>query len=247
MTADGLQPPYFIRIIESDAVGFVGSVFFQQCAQAFYAFPCGVNIRKHKNDKILFAKTARLFFLGISLCLIDHIGVGAEHPRVGRDRLGCGHSDIRFVDSAGCPDAVFRIDTRACGVAHRIVRKCYLPMSDDTGIFIFLIFRIYDNGFLYIEMPVIGAGNHCRSVITGQFSDQNRCTCHTAFSPCSPQLFYTSCGVFETHPFHSFAFTQWNTAMLFTFETSADSYMEESRSLRLSTVSNGGVKNPFFT
>ena len=83
MAADGLHPPDFPLVIESDSVGFVGSVLFQQRCKAKYALPGTVDIRKYKNDKILFPDSSgRVFFSAVFCFLILHQRVCRENAGV---------------------------------------------------------------------------------------------------------------------------------------------------------------------
>ena len=130
MTADRFHPPDLIVIAESDAVHLIGAICFQQMTKTQDAFPCAMNIRKHQADKVFLPKPARL----AALCIIDHQGICAEHPRIGSDRLRGAHADICGIDAAGAPYAFSFHRIRHSRIAHGVIRKIDRQMRDDRSI-----------------------------------------------------------------------------------------------------------------
>ena len=58
MSSNGLKPPDFIFILESDAVHFIGAELFMQLTKADYPFPCGMNVRQHDGQIIFFTDSS---------------------------------------------------------------------------------------------------------------------------------------------------------------------------------------------
>ena len=83
MAADSLHPPDFPLVIESDSVGFVGSVLFQQRSKAEYAFPGTADVRQYEDNKIFFSDSSGDFFFSAAFCfLILHQRVCSENTGV---------------------------------------------------------------------------------------------------------------------------------------------------------------------
>ena len=156
MSADRLEPPDFIAVRKADAVLFVCAVLFRQLTETEDTFSRRVNIRKYKNNKVLFPDSSGLFGLSFFLFLIYHKRISPEHTLVRRDRLCCRHRDIRRVDAAGRPDANSRDRVRHGCVALRVVRKVNLHMGENRFIMTRLLLRLDDNEFLRREMTGTG-------------------------------------------------------------------------------------------
>ena len=70
MAANGFQPPYFILIVERDAVGFICAILFKERGKPANTFACTVNVGQDQHDKILFADSTGDFLL-VSFCFLQ--------------------------------------------------------------------------------------------------------------------------------------------------------------------------------
>ena len=128
MTANSLEPPDLILILERNAVLLIGSVGLQQASQAKHTFPCTVDVRKHQIYNILLTDAAWHLFLSIFRRLIFHQRICAKHPGIGGDGLGGSHRHVLFIHTAGCPDSFSGYRIRHCRKLIRMLRKLYLHM-----------------------------------------------------------------------------------------------------------------------
>ena len=183
VSADGLQPPDLVFVVESDPIGLIGTVPFQQTGQPQHAFPGAADIGQNQNDDIFFPDTAGDFLLppafGRPVC---HQRIRCQNTRVRGNGLRGRHADIGSVDAGSRPDAVFRIDVRAGGITKRCFRKFDLQVGEDTLIFFRLILRLDHNQFLDIKMTVVRPGDHGGTVVAGILSDQYGSAGHRADS-----------------------------------------------------------------
>ena len=179
MAADGLQPPDLILIADGDAVGFIGSVLLQKRAEAENAFSGASDVGQYQDDDVLLADAAGNILLPSGLCLfIFHQRICRENPRVGGDGLGGGHGHVRLIDAGGGPDSLGFVHARAGSVAHRVFRQRNLHMGENAFIDFRLILRVHHDHLLDIEVPVVRAGDHGRTVVGSLFSDKYGCAGH---------------------------------------------------------------------
>ena len=172
MAADGFHPPDFMFIIKSNPVGFVSSVLLQQRSQAKDPFPGTMDVRQDEDNDILFSDSAgNIFFPAAFRFLVFLQRIGGKHTGIGSNGFRCRHADVCLIDAGCCPDTVFPVHTRACGIPHRVIGQFHLQMGKDAFIFFRLPFRRYDDHFLDIEVSVIGSCDHGRSVVAGTFAD----------------------------------------------------------------------------
>ena len=129
MTANGLQPPDLILILERDAILLIGSVGLQQASQAQHALSCTVYIGKYQINDILLADTARHFVFPVLSRLVFHQRICTKHPGIGGDGLCGSHCHVLFIHTAGCPDAFSGYRVRHCRKLVRVFRKFYLYMG----------------------------------------------------------------------------------------------------------------------
>ena len=145
MTADGLQPPDFIHILEPHRIHLVGSVLLQQASQPFHPFPGGMNIRQNQRRHVLFSEAVR------------HHRVRSLHHGIGCNRFRGRHGDIHFVDAALSPVSAHLLNRiRRFRVAHRLIRQVDLEIRENRMIVPRLIFR-HDH-FELLEVEIIGTG-----------------------------------------------------------------------------------------
>ena len=179
VTSDGFHPPDLFFVIEGDAVGLIGAELLQKLSQAQHALPGRADIGQHQYNDILFSDAAGDLLLSALFRLFQlHQGVRRQHPGVGGDGLGGRHTHIRRVDARSGPDAVLGVHAGAGGIAQGLIRQLDLHMGEYALVFPHLLFRLHHHKFLYVKMPVVGAGDHGRTVVAGLASDQNRCAGH---------------------------------------------------------------------
>ena len=161
MSADGLQPPDLMIIIEGNPVRLIGTVFLQQLCQPQHAFPRCADIGQHQHHDILFPDAAgHVFFLPCLCLLVNHQRIRRQHPRIGGDGFRSRHAYVGFIDAGGCPDAFLRIHAGAGSIAQRIVRQVDLHMGDLAGVFLRLILGVDHDQLLHIKMSVVRPGDH---------------------------------------------------------------------------------------
>ena len=83
MAAHSFQPPDFVGVGEGDAIHLVGAEFLKQRAEALDALACGLDIRQHDGQEVLFADAAGHLGLIALGRRVFHERVGAEHALVG--------------------------------------------------------------------------------------------------------------------------------------------------------------------
>ena len=174
MSADRLQPPDLVSILESDSVIFICAIRFQKLSQPGNTLAGALNIRKHQAHDVFLSDTTRYFFLTVFCRLIYHQRIGALYTRVGCDRFGGCHGYICLIDTACCPDAFSFQRIGHGSVAHRMFRQRNLHMRNHRFIFprlflwMNLFFGCYHREFFRCKMSgsgVIVAGDHCGSVV----------------------------------------------------------------------------------
>ena len=72
MSADRLQPPDLVSILESDSVIFICAIRFQKLSQPGNTLAGALNIRKHQAHDVFLSDTTRYFFLTVFCRLINH-------------------------------------------------------------------------------------------------------------------------------------------------------------------------------
>ena len=174
MPADRLEPPDLIRVVERDAVRFVGAVLFEQGRQPEHALPRRADVGQHEHDDILLADAAGGVRLAAFLRLfVFHERIRRQHTGIRGDRLRGSHADVRRVDPGRRPDPVLRVDARTGGVAQGILGQFDLEVREDGLVFLRLILRLDDDHLLDVEEAVVRAGDHGGAVVRGVLSDQN--------------------------------------------------------------------------
>ena len=168
MSADCLQPPDLVSILESDSIIFICSIRFQKMSQSGNTLAGALNIRKHQAHDVFLSDTTRYFFLTVFCRLIYHQRIGALYTRVGCDRFGGCHGYICLIDTACCPDAFsFFCIWHGC-IAHRLFRQFYFHMGEHGNIGFRLFFGCYHHELFRCKMSgsgVVVAGDHCGSVV----------------------------------------------------------------------------------
>ena len=128
MTANGLQPPDLILILERNTVLLIGSVGLQKASQAKHTLPCTVDVRKDQIYNIFLTDTARHFLFPVLRRLVFHQRICAKHPGIGGDGLSGSHSHVLLIHTASCPDSFSCYRIRHCRKPVRMLRKLYLHM-----------------------------------------------------------------------------------------------------------------------
>lgn len=103
MAAHSFQPPDFVGVGEGDAIHLVGAEFLKQRAEALDALACGLDIRQHDGQEVLFADAAGHLGLIALGRRVFHERVGAEHALVGGQGFGGAHRHVRLVDAGLAP------------------------------------------------------------------------------------------------------------------------------------------------
>ena len=178
VSADGLQPPDLVLVVEGDAVGLIGAVLLQKRAKAQHALPRGADVGQDEDDDVLLADAAAaLIFAVLRLAQLHH-RVGRKHARVGGDGLcGC-HADVRGVDAGGGPRAVLGVNAGAGGIAHGVFRQLDLHMGQYALINLRLLIRFYHDQPFFIKVSVVRPRDHGRTVVGRQPAGQHSGTGH---------------------------------------------------------------------
>ena len=123
MAAHSFQPPDFVGVGEGDAIHLVGAEFLKQRAEALDALACGLDIRQHDGQEVLFADAAGHLGLIALGRRVFHERVGAEHALVGGQGFGGTHRHVRLVDAGLAPNTFLEVRVRHGGVLQRVVRQ----------------------------------------------------------------------------------------------------------------------------
>ena len=182
MAAHSFQPPDFVGVGEGDAIHLVGAEFLKQRAEALDALACGLDIRQHDGQEVLFADAAGHLGLIALGRRVFHERVGAEHALVGGQGFGGAHRHVRLVDAGLAPNTFLEVRVRHGGVLQRVVRQGDGQVGDHRLVFARLFLRLHDDEALRVELAVRGilvAGDDGRAVIARVFAYQNRGAGHS--------------------------------------------------------------------
>ena len=179
VAANGLHPPDFVFVAESDAVGFIGAVLLKKGSETLHALAGGADIGQHENNDILFTDSSGDFFFAAAFRLLQlHQRVGRQNAGVGSNGFRSGDADVCLVDAGGCPDAFFGVHAGAGGIAERMIGQLDLHMGQNAFIFLLLLLRLDHDELFHVEVAVVRAGDHRGAVAAGSLADQNRCAGH---------------------------------------------------------------------
>ena len=174
MSADGLQPPDLVLILECNSVHLVGSVFFQNASKAGYSFTSTVDIGKNNGYNIFLSDSAGDFLSSVCCWLIYHQRICTKYTGVGGDSFGSSHSHICLIDTTCSPDALALYRVWDCGVTHGILWEIDLHMGNHRFIFSRLLLWMDHQEFFRHIMSgtgIIVSGDHGRAIVGRLFSN----------------------------------------------------------------------------
>ena len=173
VSADGLKPPEFLRVLKTDAVHLISAVTRMQFPQPQHALPGGTDVGQGQGHQVLLADAAL------------HQGVRPQDPGVGGDGLRGGHGHVGGVDAGGGPDALLLgAGVGGGGVALGVVGQVDLHLGDVGDIVPGLVLRPYHRKAFGGKMTgggILVPGHQGGAVGAGVFSYQNGCAGHGSF------------------------------------------------------------------
>ena len=173
VSADGLEPPDLIHILEADAVHLIGAVLREQAAETLDALSSRVDIRKDQEDDILLADPTGLLRCMLIARLEGDERISTEYTCVRGDGLSGGHRDVFTVHAGSRPDALTLHGVRHRGIAERILRQRNLHMAQHRAVYPRLLGRLHHNPLLRCELSCTGIivpGDHRRAIIARVFT-----------------------------------------------------------------------------
>ena len=174
MTADSLQPPDFILILECNSIHLICTVCLKKTAQTLYTLSRTCYVWKHYINDIFLTDTTRFFFFSILCRLVNYKWICTKHTRIWSYCLCCCHCNIFCIHTTSCPNS-FSINCIWHGcTAKRIVRQFNFYMRNHRAInFLSFLWMNYYKFFRHIVSGswIIVSCDHCWTVIWSIFSN----------------------------------------------------------------------------
>ena len=104
VSANGFQPPDFLRVGEGNTIHLIGTVLFQELSETKHPFSCGMDIGQQQAYHIFFSDASGNF--RPAFLVKYYQGIRCQHQLVTGNGFRSGNGDIGTIGAGACPDTV---------------------------------------------------------------------------------------------------------------------------------------------